>query len=38
MQIFPANHWTEPVNPYKRVRGRSEGAEGDCNPMGRTTI
>jgi hypothetical protein len=25
-------------DPFGRVRGRSEGAEGDCNPIGRTTV
>ena len=24
--------------PNGRVRGRTEGAEGDCNPKGRTTV
>jgi hypothetical protein len=38
MQILIANLWTEPRDPNGRVRGRTEGAEGDCNPIGRTTI
>ena len=32
------NHWTEHWDSNGRVRGRTEGAEGDCNPIGRTTI
>jgi hypothetical protein len=31
MQIITANHWTESRDPYGRVRGRTEGVEGDCN-------
>jgi hypothetical protein len=27
-QILTANHWTEIGNPYGRVRGRTETAEG----------
>jgi len=38
MQILTANHWTEPRDPGGRVSGRIEGAEQDCNPIGRTTI
>jgi hypothetical protein len=37
MQILIANHWSEVRAPYGRVRGRTEGAEEDCNPIGRTT-
>jgi hypothetical protein len=37
MQILTASHWISPWNPNGRVRGRAEGAEGDCNPIGRTT-
>jgi hypothetical protein len=33
-----SNHWTEPSDSYGRVKGRTEVAEGDCNPIGRTTI
>jgi hypothetical protein len=36
MQILTANHWTEPRNPNGRVTGRTEGAEGNCNSIGRT--
>jgi len=32
------NHGTEHGNPNGRVRGRTDGAEGTCNPIGRTTI
>jgi hypothetical protein len=35
--ILKTNHWTEHGDPYGRVRGRTEGAEGD-NPIGRTSI
>jgi hypothetical protein len=33
-----ANHWTEPRDPSERIRGRAEGAEGECNPIRRTTV
>jgi hypothetical protein len=36
MQIFTANHHTEPGDSNGRVRERAEGTEGDCNPIGRT--
>jgi hypothetical protein len=32
------NHWTEPVDTNGSVTGRTEGTEGDCNPIGRITI
>jgi hypothetical protein len=35
MQILTANHWTEVWDPYGRDRGRIEGDEWDCNPIGR---
>ena len=38
MQISTANHQTEPGAPNGRVREMTEGAEGDCNPIGRATI
>jgi hypothetical protein len=38
MQILTANHWTEHRNPNGRFRGRTERAEGNCNPTGRATI
>jgi hypothetical protein len=38
MQILTANHWTEPGDLNGRVRGRTEGAEGDGNPIGKTTV
>jgi hypothetical protein len=38
MQILTANDWTESYDPYGRVRGKTEGAEGNCNPIGRTTV
>jgi hypothetical protein len=34
MQILTAIYWTE----VRRLRGRTAGTEGDCNPIGRTTI
>jgi hypothetical protein len=36
MQILTAIHWTEPGESNGKVRGGTEGAEGDCNPIGRT--
>ena len=33
-----ANYWTEHWDPNGGVRGKTEGAEGVCNPIGRTTI
>jgi hypothetical protein len=36
--MFTANHWTELGVRNGGVRGRTEGAEGVCNPKGRTTI
>ena len=41
MQILTAKHWSEvrgSGDPYGRVRGRIEEAEGDANPIGRTTV
>jgi hypothetical protein len=32
MEILKGSkHWTELEDLYGRVRGRTEGAEGDCN-------
>jgi hypothetical protein len=36
--MFAAKHQTEHRNPKFRVRGRTEGVERNCNPIGRTTI
>jgi hypothetical protein len=36
MQMLAANHQIEHGEPNGRVRGRPEGAEGVCNPTGRT--
>jgi hypothetical protein len=36
MQIVTANHLIEPGHLNRRARGRTEGAEGDYNPLGRT--
>jgi hypothetical protein len=38
MQILTINLWTEPRDPNGGVRERTEKAEGNCNPIGRTTI
>jgi hypothetical protein len=38
MQMLAAKHWTEHGDPNGRVRGRTEGAEGVCNTIGRTTV
>jgi hypothetical protein len=35
--MLTANHWTEHGVPNIRVRERTEGVEGVCNPIGRTT-
>jgi hypothetical protein len=35
MQILATNHRFKPGNPNERARGRTEGAEGDCNSIGR---
>jgi hypothetical protein len=37
MQVLIANHWVKVRDQYGRVKGRTEGVEGDCNPIGRTT-
>jgi hypothetical protein len=31
-----ANHWIELGDPSVRAMGRTEGTEGDCNPIRRT--
>jgi hypothetical protein len=36
MQILIANHLTEPREHNGKVRGRTEGAEREYNPTGRT--
>jgi hypothetical protein len=38
MWMLAADHWTEQRDTSGGVKGRSEGAEGICNPIGRTTI
>jgi len=38
MQTLTTNHQTEVGDPSGRIRGRTEGAEGNYNPIGRTTI
>ena len=37
-QMLATNHWTECGIPNGGVRERTEGAEGVCNPIGRTTM
>jgi hypothetical protein len=36
--MLTANHWTEHGVPNGEVREKTEGAEGVCNPIGKTTI
>jgi hypothetical protein len=36
--MLAANHWTEHGIPNGGFRERTEGAEGVCNSIGRTTI
>ena len=36
--MLTANHWTEHWVPKEGVRERTEGAEGVCNTIERTTI
>lgn len=38
MQILEVNHWTKPRVPNRRVRGMAKEAEGDCDPIERTTV
>jgi hypothetical protein len=38
MQKLTVNRWIEVGHQYGRVRGRTEGAEGDYNPIGKTTV
>jgi hypothetical protein len=36
--MLAVNHWTESRVPNRGVREGTEGVEGSCNPMGRTTL
>jgi hypothetical protein len=36
MQILTAKYWTDPRHLNGRVRGKTEGAKVDFNPIGRT--
>jgi hypothetical protein len=36
--MLTANHWTEHGDPNGGARERTEGVQGACNPIGRTTI
>jgi hypothetical protein len=38
MQILIANHQTEPLDSNGKVRGRTEGAKGYYNHIGRTIL
>jgi hypothetical protein len=38
MQTLTAKHWTEVRDPYGRIGGKSEGTEGDGNPIDRPTV
>jgi hypothetical protein len=38
MQTLTANSWTEVGDSHGRVLGRTEEAEGDCNPIRRRTV
>jgi hypothetical protein len=38
MQILTANHWTEVRDPCRRVRGITEGTEGDGNSIERPAV
>jgi hypothetical protein len=38
MWMLPAHHWAGPRESSGRVKRRAEGAEGDCNPIGTTTV
>jgi len=38
MWMLAANHQTEHRDHNGGTRGRTEGAEGVCNPIGRMTI
>jgi len=38
MWMLTVNHWTENKDLSGRVRGKTEGDKGVCNPIGRTTV
>jgi hypothetical protein len=38
MQILTAKHWTDIKTTYGRIRGGTEGAEGDGNLTGRPKV
>jgi hypothetical protein len=38
MRMLTTNHQTKIWDPNEGVRGRTEGAKGVCNPIGRATI
>jgi hypothetical protein len=38
MWVLIDNHWTEHGNHNRGIRGRTEGGERVCDPIGRTTL
>ena len=38
MRMLKVNHWNEYGDPNGRVRGRTEGAKENCNPIGKTAM
>ena len=38
IHILTDNHWSEVQDLYGRVRGRTEGTEGDWDSIGRKTV
>jgi hypothetical protein len=38
MWMLASNQWTKHGDPNGGIRRKTEGAEGACNPIGRTTI
>jgi hypothetical protein len=38
MQILTVNHWTVVRDTYRRIRRRTEGAEGEGNPIKRPKV
>jgi len=35
-EAYTANYWTVSGDPNGRSKGRTEGTQGDCNPIGKT--
>jgi hypothetical protein len=36
--LWDNNHWREARDANGRIRGRTEGVEGECNPIGMKTL